>query len=357
MAFLLIEYDELNLDGSGFESEDEAWDAIFEDLVIAEERSLGHDSWGRAYSEYEEDRAEVGFSKLANKYAVVKKSYPFDGEFIIVEAWLCDSKEEAMKIFNDYSVGFQTQEKEILKFKEAIGLQNIWLDAKDFGYGDSFCVNVKYKDKLLIEYLLSQNADQVRKQVERYEALRARLDEVGLSLVELYKAREQKGNQRCYVFSFVGADGEEYEYRRTLGSSLQNTGDRLVLDYLNEKWLNELIECERANGTKQKAEARQREALAMWDDVDVYDKKHPASCAPVSYEDIQPLFSYLESKIYPEKDTTHNFCDGSIRLTRAWLEAHMKDQMLPVLSYIRKNGGFCDCEVLFNAAEKNCWRK
>ena len=360
MELLVVDNDEVvNLAESGFGSEEAFRDAFCDEFEYVQTRSLGFEDWSNALREDDAATAELRFSKALNKYLVSKCSEVNNGYCVTEESWLCDTKEEAMERFNAYEVGYLTQKEEIHKFRDAIGIDGIWLDARRIGFGQPWCMNVKYNWLLLIERILSPDAKLVKEQVERCEALHTKLREVGLRLTEMYKHRYWNGNERYYVFKFEGADGEEYEYERCISRKYQHKGDRLVLDFLDEKWLADLIEQERTNGTKQKVEEYQEKVRQknkeLWADVDRYDEATPSTLAPVSYEKILPLFEYLESKVFPDGDHSHFSCDGTIGKTRAWLEEHMAEQVVPIMSHIRKNGGYCDCEVLSNAADKKCW--
>jgi len=361
MKLLVVDNDEIvNLAESGFESENALWDALTDEFKRVQYRSLGFEDWSNAIHEQEGASAEMLFSKVRKKYLVEKTSEIMDGCSVIEELWICDTKDEAHEVYNAYKVGYLTQKEEIRKFRDAINIEGVWLDAKSASSMSQWCMNVKYDRLLLIERLLSPNAELVKEQVQRCEALRERLAEVGLKLTEMYKRRDRSGNQRYYMFKFEGADGKEYEYERSIGRKYQNKGNRLLLDFLDEKWLNELIEQERANSTKQKAEEYRDEVLlknmGLWADVDKYDETNPAAVtAPVSCDGIRPLFEYLGREIFPGGDNTRCACSGTIQLTRAWLEEHMPEQVLPIMSHIRKNGGYCDCEVLFNASDEECW--
>ncbi len=79
-------------------------------------------------------------------------------------------------------------------------------------------------------------------------------------------------------------------------------------------------------------------------------KKKPAETAPpsgdppISYDDLKALFEYLGRPNPPPCDHTHKECVGFLR-----------ERKLPVdktLDWLRANGGFCDCEVIFNVTDK-----
>jgi hypothetical protein len=64
---------------------------------------------------------------------------------------------------------------------------------------------------------------------------------------------------------------------------------------------------------------------------------------PLSEQHLDQLFGGVEMAL----DTAS--CDHTLRLTRAWLAKH-KVQPEPVLEWLEDHGGFCDCEVVMNAA-------
>lgn len=44
-------------------------------------------------------------------------------------------------------------------------------------------------------------------------------------------------------------------------------------------------------------------------------------------------------------------CDNTLRFTEEWLEANNLSRD-PVVNWLESNGGFCDCEVIFNVREE-----
>jgi len=43
-------------------------------------------------------------------------------------------------------------------------------------------------------------------------------------------------------------------------------------------------------------------------------------------------------------------CDHTLRFTQAWISEHSQPGT-EILAWLREHGGFCDCEVLSNAAD------
>ncbi|MCX8531879.1 DUF2695 domain-containing protein [Chryseobacterium luquanense] len=67
---------------------------------------------------------------------------------------------------------------------------------------------------------------------------------------------------------------------------------------------------------------------------------------PVSREIFQILFDFLDEEL--EK---HD-CDDSLKLTKLFLETNHIGNIEEVENWLKENGGFCDCEVLYNVEEK-----
>lgn len=67
---------------------------------------------------------------------------------------------------------------------------------------------------------------------------------------------------------------------------------------------------------------------------------------PVSREIFQNLFDFLDEKL-EEHD-----CDDSLTLTKQFLETSHVTNTEVVENWLKENGGFCDCEVLYNVEEK-----
>lgn len=67
---------------------------------------------------------------------------------------------------------------------------------------------------------------------------------------------------------------------------------------------------------------------------------------PISRELFLDLFDALNQE--PEK----NGCDDSLKLTKQFLETNQVQNTDKVEKFLKENGGFCDCEVLYNVEEK-----
>lgn len=66
---------------------------------------------------------------------------------------------------------------------------------------------------------------------------------------------------------------------------------------------------------------------------------------PISRELFQNLFDLLDEAL--EKNT----CDDSLKLTKQFLESQNIQNIKEVENWLKENGGFCDCEVLYNVEE------
>lgn len=64
---------------------------------------------------------------------------------------------------------------------------------------------------------------------------------------------------------------------------------------------------------------------------------------------LDDLLSPMDESRQPEK------CDGSFRLSERLLResGFGEDDLQDIFSVLRGKGGFCDCEVLYNASEAN----
>jgi hypothetical protein len=88
-----------------------------------------------------------------------------------------------------------------------------------------------------------------------------------------------------------------------------------------------------------------KESLAKWK----ADQQATAQAAlPLTADRMKALFDMLDLEL-PKQD-----CDHTLRITGNWLQAHG----LPVdsvVTWLKANGGFCDCEALANAEE--AWQR
>lgn len=59
---------------------------------------------------------------------------------------------------------------------------------------------------------------------------------------------------------------------------------------------------------------------------------------------LQAMFEAVEARV------DHEGCDHSLRFTQAWL-ADQRQAAPAVIAWLNEHGGFCDCEVVANAAD------
>ena len=93
--------------------------------------------------------------------------------------------------------------------------------------------------------------------------------------------------------------------------------------------------------------------------IDLFAKTHVIDHPPFSYNKATKLFKYLKTMIrFDEKTLTVTGCDGTLNKTAQWLEdnGYTGNDELYALCFLRNRGGYCDCEVLMNAAEPYNWK-
>jgi hypothetical protein len=73
-------------------------------------------------------------------------------------------------------------------------------------------------------------------------------------------------------------------------------------------------------------------------------KQAARAALPLPDAQLQSLFDYLDRALGEAE------CDHTLRFTREWLAAHEAEDAV-VLQWLRDNGGYCDCGVLFNAEQ------
>lgn len=66
---------------------------------------------------------------------------------------------------------------------------------------------------------------------------------------------------------------------------------------------------------------------------------------PISREIFQNLFDFLDEKL------GENDCDDRLKMTKQFLEANQIQNVDEVENWLKENGSFCDCEVLYNVEE------
>lgn len=66
---------------------------------------------------------------------------------------------------------------------------------------------------------------------------------------------------------------------------------------------------------------------------------------PVSREIFRNLFDFLDRELNTEG------CDDHLTLTKQFLATNQVENGDEVENWLKENGGFCDCEVLYNVEE------
>ena len=85
---------------------------------------------------------------------------------------------------------------------------------------------------------------------------------------------------------------------------------------------------------------RKRELNASWK---VHERTVLEASLPISKADLCELFEHLDRSEVP--------CDHSLRQTSMFLRSRALNDAI-VVPWLREHGGYCDCEVLANVADK-----
>jgi len=67
---------------------------------------------------------------------------------------------------------------------------------------------------------------------------------------------------------------------------------------------------------------------------------------PVSREIFKSIFDFID------KHLLENECDDTLKLTWKFLKKNQITNTDEVISWLQNNGGYCDCEVLYNVEEQ-----
>lgn len=67
---------------------------------------------------------------------------------------------------------------------------------------------------------------------------------------------------------------------------------------------------------------------------------------PVSREIFKNIFDFIDAHL------SEDGCDDTLKLTRKFLEENQITNTDEVVSWLQNNGGYCDCEVLYNVEEQ-----
>ncbi len=92
-------------------------------------------------------------------------------------------------------------------------------------------------------------------------------------------------------------------------------------------------------------ESSDRERKKAWKAA---ERQKAKEAFPLPGEALDRLFAYVAHAVEAEG------CDHSLRATKAWLATEACDRQA-VIAWLEENGGYCDCEVLGNAAD--AWQR
>lgn len=67
---------------------------------------------------------------------------------------------------------------------------------------------------------------------------------------------------------------------------------------------------------------------------------------PISSEIFLNLFDFLDEKL------SKSDCEDTLKLTTEFLIINKIENIVETKNWLNNNGGFCDCEVLYNIEEK-----
>lgn len=67
---------------------------------------------------------------------------------------------------------------------------------------------------------------------------------------------------------------------------------------------------------------------------------------PMSRINFQDLFNYLDEKLSEVE------CDDTFKTTKEFLNNNGIKDLNKIENWLKENGGYCDCEVLYNIEEK-----
>ncbi len=63
-------------------------------------------------------------------------------------------------------------------------------------------------------------------------------------------------------------------------------------------------------------------------------------------EQKQDLYEFLDT------ECATLLCDHTLKLTKRWIQENgLEDREEEIIEYLEENGGYCDCEVVFNVLD------
>lgn len=309
-----------------FETDDECISAVLEEGEDIECSYIGY------YNGYVSERDSDELETVVMVYAFNDLYYVMCGDDVFDLELITKSKEEAIRFANDIPRQNDPVEKQIENMHAAINdIDGLYYDPKSDHW------NVKYQRSMLIEKARELDGQEIRREVARFNAFTTDLEENhGIHVISVYKKpRGWNDNQRYYVFE-LHAGSHYYEKEAHIPSNMQGK-KRYPIDFFAQKWIAELE-------AQAKADEAGRQRLQQLEEN---------ATMPFGYDTFRHLAAYLS------KSNALENCDGTLSMTKRWLEESMPKgfDIENAILYIRRCGGFCDCEVLLNADSPEYWGK
>jgi hypothetical protein len=84
---------------------------------------------------------------------------------------------------------------------------------------------------------------------------------------------------------------------------------------------------------------KRKELIKKWKEDEL---KRIKLSMPITPTELNDLIEYLDMKL--------NECDRTLNLTQRFLDKHKLDK-IATIDWLRNNGGYCDCEVIYNISD------
>ena len=338
----------------GYQDDDEFWDMLNEDCDELDRKCVGFLTGMAAEfaAKNDDGRDAILLKNPENGLFFVKTTpeicdgYIYGDEFEDIRVF--EDQDKAREYFDSIPFGIPRPMTVVKEIKAEIRDPKLYLDIKSSV--QDYYFNVKYDWLLLIEKMFDTDPDVIRKEIKRYTDLCEKLKTDNVSITEMYKERPWNSNTRYYVFT-LNCPYAEKTFRVPIPSKMQHQKNRLPLDFFKEDWVDELKE------EAQKAETEYLAERKLQDEEDSMYQEPEEAVPPFSYEKAMELFDALGKQIH-FKDLNVSGCDGTLNKTRKWLRDNADpDVYYQALKFLKRHGGFCDCEVLMNASDKNVWEQ
>ena len=211
------------------------WDKKYEMEGVIYSKNNGVDSCELQYTDKYDDYAEeiAVLCKWGNfyyVYGIPSMTNGYGDDYLSFEEMMTYDKEKAITHYNEISYQCVPVSEMRKKYKEMINNERIYCDYKPNVFSGYWNLKIDYN--LVLEKYPEISLEEIQTAFEKYENMKNKLSEKGISIENIYKRKEYPGNQRYYMFDLYSDSCGRIVHEVHIPSKMQHK-KRDVLEFLD----------------------------------------------------------------------------------------------------------------------------